>query len=202
MLVVPEQEYPMVCVAISQATEPGQVVRFETINLNSCSSWFTEMGSSKEQTHTHRDRDRDRDRERERGRETERGRERERERERERDSYLFTEMGSIGTKRKRTETWKDYLDYLKCSFSVAKHVVLKRVLSPAHYSKALLLFFLVENLKIVNLQGRLKSNKKLASELSFDFAVGSVVCLQDSVLAFWRHGMQGKSFKSNEVGVT
>lgn len=31
-----------------------------------------------------------------------------------------------------------------------------------------------ENLKIVNLQGRLKSNKKLASELSFDFCIESV----------------------------
>ena len=31
-----------------------------------------------------------------------------------------------------------------------------------------------ENLKIVNLQGRLKSNKKLASELSFEFCIGSV----------------------------
>lgn len=37
-----------------------------------------------------------------------------------------------------------------------------------------LLFFSPENLKIVNLQGRLKSNKKLASELSFDFCIGSV----------------------------
>uniref|UniRef100_A0A8K9VH10 Mitogen-activated protein kinase kinase kinase kinase 5 n=1 Tax=Oncorhynchus mykiss TaxID=8022 RepID=A0A8K9VH10_ONCMY len=122
MLVVPEQEYPMVCIAVSQATEPGQVVHFETINLNSCSSWFTEMGSSKELTHT-------------------------------------------------TQS----------------------------LSSILFLFFILENLKIVNLMGRLKSNKKLASELSFDFAIGSVVCLQDSVLAFWKHGMQGKSFKSNEV---
>lgn len=37
-----------------------------------------------------------------------------------------------------------------------------------------LLYLSTENLKIVNLQGRLKSNKKLASELSFDFGIGSV----------------------------
>lgn len=35
-------------------------------------------------------------------------------------------------------------------------------------------FFSAENLKIVNLQGRLKSNKKLASELSFDFSIECV----------------------------
>ncbi|XP_075305042.1 mitogen-activated protein kinase kinase kinase kinase 5 isoform X5 [Odontesthes bonariensis] len=124
MLVVPEQEYPLVCVAISQGTEPAQVVHFETINLNSCSSWFTEMGMTNQQVN-------------------------------------------------------------------AIHVT--------QLERDTVLVCLDHNLKIVNLQGRLKSNKKLASELSFDFSIESVVCLQDSVLAFWKHGMQGKSFKSNEV---
>uniref|UniRef100_A0A3Q2VU91 Mitogen-activated protein kinase kinase kinase kinase n=1 Tax=Haplochromis burtoni TaxID=8153 RepID=A0A3Q2VU91_HAPBU len=121
MLVVPEQEYPLVCVAISQATEPSQVVCFETINLNSCSSWFTEIGPNQQVDAIH-----------------------------------------------VTQLERDTV--LVC----------------------------LDNVKIVNLLGRLKSNKKLASELSFDFCI-EAVCLQDSVLAFWKHGMQGKSFKSNEV---
>ncbi|CAG13229.1 unnamed protein product [Tetraodon nigroviridis] len=124
MLVVPEQEYPLVCVAISQGSDPSQVVRFETINLNSCSSWFTEIGTNNQQV----------------------------------DAIHVTQL-----------------------------------------ERDTVLVCLDQNLKIVNLQGRLKSNKKLASELSFDFCIESVVCLQDSVLAFWKHGMQGKSFKSNEV---
>ncbi|XP_066535082.1 mitogen-activated protein kinase kinase kinase kinase 5 [Hoplias malabaricus] len=124
MLVVPEQEYPMLCVAVSHGSEPGQVVRFETINLNSCSSWFTEIGSADNQV----------------------------------DAIHVTQL-----------------------------------------ERDTVLVCLDKNLKIVNMNGKLKSNKKLASELSFDFCIGSVVCLQDSVLAFWKHGMQGKSFKSNEV---
>ncbi|CAN0406177.1 unnamed protein product [Lampetra fluviatilis] len=59
-----------------------------------------------------------------------------------------------------------------------------------------------KSVKIVNLQGKLKSSKKLASELFFDFQIESIVCLQDSVLAFWKHGMQGRSFRSNEASVT
>lgn len=53
--------------------------------------------------------------------------------------------------------------------------------------------------KVVNLQGKLKSSKRQASELHFDFSINSIVCLADSVLAFHKHGMQGRSFKDNEV---
>merc|ERR1719336_989840 len=53
--------------------------------------------------------------------------------------------------------------------------------------------------KVVNLQGKLKSSKRQASELHFDFTVSYIVCLTDSVLAFHRQGMQGRSFKNNEV---
>uniref|UniRef100_A0A286XIJ6 Mitogen-activated protein kinase kinase kinase kinase n=1 Tax=Cavia porcellus TaxID=10141 RepID=A0A286XIJ6_CAVPO len=124
MLVIPEQEYPMVCVAISKGTEANQVVQFETINLNSASSWFTEIGAGSQQL----------------------------------DSIHVTQL-----------------------------------------ERDTVLVCLDKYVKIVNLQGKLKSSKKLASELSFDFRIESVVCLQDSVLAFWKHGMQGKSFKSDEV---
>ncbi|RMB98514.1 hypothetical protein DUI87_24728 [Hirundo rustica rustica] len=125
MLVIPEQEYPMVCVAISKGTEPNQVVQFETINLNSASSWFTEIGAGNQQL----------------------------------DAIHVTQL-----------------------------------------ERDTVLVCLDKFVKIVNLQGKLKSSKKLASELSFDFCIESVVCLQDSVLAFWKHGMQGKSFKSDETG--
>ena len=53
--------------------------------------------------------------------------------------------------------------------------------------------------KVVNMSGKLKSSRKQAAELHFDSSVQSLVCLQDSVLAFHKHGMQGRSFKANEV---
>uniref|UniRef100_A0A2K6L633 Mitogen-activated protein kinase kinase kinase kinase n=1 Tax=Rhinopithecus bieti TaxID=61621 RepID=A0A2K6L633_RHIBE len=122
MLVVPEQEYPLVCVGVSRGRDFNQVVRFETVNPNSTSSWFTESDAPQTNvTHVTQ---------------------------LERDTILVC---------------------LDCC------------------------------IKIVNLQGRLKSSRKLSSELTFDFQIESIVCLQDSVLAFWKHGMQGRSFRSNEV---
>ncbi|XP_059811311.1 mitogen-activated protein kinase kinase kinase kinase 2-like isoform X1 [Hypanus sabinus] len=51
--------------------------------------------------------------------------------------------------------------------------------------------------KIVNLQG--EKSHRMTADLSFQFFVQTVVCLQDSVLAFWRHGMQGQSLHTNEI---
>nr|CAI5827793.1 unnamed protein product [Callosobruchus analis] len=54
-------------------------------------------------------------------------------------------------------------------------------------------------IKIVTPQGKLKINKKQVSELQFDFKIDSILCLPDSVLAFHKHGMQGRSLKNGEI---
>ncbi|XP_036230326.1 mitogen-activated protein kinase kinase kinase kinase 5 isoform X7 [Bactrocera oleae] len=54
-------------------------------------------------------------------------------------------------------------------------------------------------IQIVTLQGNPKQHKKLVSQLNFDFNVDSIVCLPDSVLAFHKHGMQGKSLRNGEI---
>lgn len=59
------------------------------------------------------------------------------------------------------------------------------------------LIALEKTVKIVNLKGQ--PSKELAAEMLFDFPVETLVCLQDSVLAFWKHGLKGKSFPSGEV---
>ncbi|XP_075935485.1 mitogen-activated protein kinase kinase kinase kinase 3-like isoform X6 [Anarhichas minor] len=122
MLVVPEQTYPLICVAVSKGTELSQVVRFGTVNPNSTSSWFTEANTPQ-----------------------------------------------------------------TCVIHVTQ------------LERDTILVCLDRSIKIVNLQGRLKSSRKLSAELTFNFQIEATVCLQDSVLAFWRHGMQGRSFKTNEI---
>ncbi|XP_027133133.1 mitogen-activated protein kinase kinase kinase kinase 3 isoform X6 [Larimichthys crocea] len=122
MLVVPEQTYPLICVAVSKGTELNQVVRFGTVNPNSTCSWFTEADTPQ-----------------------------------------------------------------TCVIHVTQ------------LERDTILVCLDRCIKIVNLQGRLKSSRKLSAELTFNFQIESTVCLQDSVLAFWRHGMQGRSFKTNEI---
>uniref|UniRef100_A0A4W6ECG0 non-specific serine/threonine protein kinase n=1 Tax=Lates calcarifer TaxID=8187 RepID=A0A4W6ECG0_LATCA len=42
-------------------------------------------------------------------------------------------------------------------------------------------------------------SKELAAEMVFNFPIETLVCLQDSVLAFWKHGLKGMSFHSNEI---
>nr|XP_019949136.1 PREDICTED: mitogen-activated protein kinase kinase kinase kinase 3 isoform X3 [Paralichthys olivaceus] len=122
MLVVPEQTYPLICVAVSKGTELNQVVRFGTVNPNCTSSWFTEADTPQ-----------------------------------------------------------------TCVIHVTQ------------LERDTILVCLDRCIKIVNLQGRLKSSRKLSAELTFNFQIEATVCLQDSVLAFWRHGMQGRSFKTNEI---
>ncbi|KFO23303.1 Mitogen-activated protein kinase kinase kinase kinase 5 [Fukomys damarensis] len=101
MLVVPEQEYPLVCVGVSRGRDFNQVVRFETVNPNSTSSWFTESDTPQASvTHVTQ---------------------------LERDTILVC---------------------LDCC------------------------------IKIVNLQGRLKSSRKLSSELTFDFQIESIEVTQ------------------------
>ncbi|XP_034533022.1 mitogen-activated protein kinase kinase kinase kinase 2 isoform X2 [Notolabrus celidotus] len=59
------------------------------------------------------------------------------------------------------------------------------------------LIALEKTVKIVNLRGL--PSKDLAAEMVFNFPIETLVCLQDSVLAFWKHGLKGKSFHSDEV---
>ncbi|XP_056883605.1 mitogen-activated protein kinase kinase kinase kinase 2 isoform X1 [Takifugu flavidus] len=55
------------------------------------------------------------------------------------------------------------------------------------------LIALEKTVQIVSLQG------VPSTELVFGFPIETIVCLQDSVLAFWKHGLKGKSFNSDEV---
>lgn len=54
--------------------------------------------------------------------------------------------------------------------------------------------------KFVDINGKVKtSRKRVCSEIKFDFQVDSVVCLTDSVLAFHKHGVQGRSLRNGDI---
>lgn len=55
------------------------------------------------------------------------------------------------------------------------------------------------SIKFVDLQGRRKVSRRKVSELVFDFVVKNVVCLNDSVLALHRHGVEGRSLEDGQV---
>uniref|UniRef100_A0A673HPF4 non-specific serine/threonine protein kinase n=1 Tax=Sinocyclocheilus rhinocerous TaxID=307959 RepID=A0A673HPF4_9TELE len=57
--------------------------------------------------------------------------------------------------------------------------------------------FVSDTVRVVNLQGCLSHHK--TSELAFEFPIQMLVCLQDSVLVFWKHGLKGRSLQTNEV---
>lgn len=59
------------------------------------------------------------------------------------------------------------------------------------------LIALENTVKVVNLQA-CPSHQK-TSGLAFEFSIQTLVCLQDSVLAFWKHGLKGRSLQTNEV---
>nr|XP_033812434.1 mitogen-activated protein kinase kinase kinase kinase 1 isoform X2 [Geotrypetes seraphini] len=43
MLVAPKEEYPMVCIGVGKALSASSAVKFRIINLNSATSWFTDL---------------------------------------------------------------------------------------------------------------------------------------------------------------
>ncbi|XP_058882595.1 mitogen-activated protein kinase kinase kinase kinase 5-like [Acipenser ruthenus] len=124
MLVVPDQEYPLVCIGLSKGSGPGQDVQFENINLNSATSWFTRSSAG-------------------------------------------------GASADPVQ-----VSQLDCSTLLV--LVHKRVM-------------------LVDLQGAVKSQRKQLSEVSYSFAVESVVYFEDSILALWKHGWQRRDARFSEV---
>uniref|UniRef100_A0A673JHX0 Mitogen-activated protein kinase kinase kinase kinase n=1 Tax=Sinocyclocheilus rhinocerous TaxID=307959 RepID=A0A673JHX0_9TELE len=59
------------------------------------------------------------------------------------------------------------------------------------------LIALEKTVKIVDMQG--VPSKELASKLEFDFPIETLVCLEESVLAFWKHGLKGLSLHNCEA---
>ncbi|XP_058838861.1 mitogen-activated protein kinase kinase kinase kinase 3 isoform X1 [Topomyia yanbarensis] len=53
--------------------------------------------------------------------------------------------------------------------------------------------------QIVDVLGFPKQSKKYISRLEFSFNIDTIVCLTDSVLVFYKNGMQGRSLRNGEI---
>ncbi|KRY67865.1 Mitogen-activated protein kinase kinase kinase kinase 5 [Trichinella pseudospiralis] len=56
-----------------------------------------------------------------------------------------------------------------------------------------------DKVKLVNFKGKLKSSRYAPAEFEFPFKIERIVCLSDSVLAFHKFGMQGRSFIDSKI---
>ncbi|KAL5287300.1 MAP4K1 family protein [Megaselia abdita] len=92
----------------------------------------------------------------------------------------------------------DELEYDGTATMVPKREFIK-IVKVHQIEKDAILVCYGNQLQIVNMQGHPKQPKKMISSLTFEFNIESVVCLPDSVLAFHKNGMQGKSLKNGEI---
>ncbi|XP_058806140.1 mitogen-activated protein kinase kinase kinase kinase 5-like isoform X9 [Phymastichus coffea] len=93
----------------------------------------------------------------------------------------------------------DELEEMDGSATVIPRRETLQVVSVAQLEKDAILVCYDKWMKIVTLSGKLRTSKKQISELQFDFKIESIIVLPDSVLAFHKHGMQGRSFKNGEI---
>ncbi|CAK9301364.1 unnamed protein product [Gordionus sp. m RMFG-2023] len=80
------------------------------------------------------------------------------------------------------------------------------IVNMTQLDKESLLLCYNRKVKVINLRTDSNSDDRTVdkiysynSNLQFDFQIESIVCLTDSVLAFHKHGMQGRSFSQNEI---
>ncbi|XP_053177180.1 mitogen-activated protein kinase kinase kinase kinase 5-like [Scomber japonicus] len=124
MVVVPQYEYPLVCIGVSRGSNPNIPVIVDYINLNSNTSWFTNSGLEK-----------------------------------------------------------------PCA----------DVVQVNQLDSSSLLILVERSVHIVGLEGEQKSNRSMSYETTFAHEVESIVYLEDTLLAVWRHGWQRKRQGFTEV---
>ncbi|KAL2095563.1 hypothetical protein ACEWY4_007711 [Coilia grayii] len=121
MVMVSDQEYPLVCIGVTKGNNPDQPIQVNTINLNSNTSWFTSTGQE-----------------------------------------------------------------ACCADTVQVNQL----------NSNTLLVLLDNSAYLVNLEGSVRVQKRMQSEVSFHLSVESVVYFEGTLLALWRHGWQrrGENF--------